>query len=120
MTRLTVLRSIATAVTLFAVVASCAKIDLNLALLKAAEQGTVQQVKSLLTRGASVDARDSFERTPLMLSAVSGHAEIAAVLLEAGADVRAAAKYGQTALQFAVERGDGVIAGMLKSAGADR
>ena len=113
------LRAIAAAVTLVIVAVSCAAVDINLALLKAAEQGNTGQVKSLLAKGASVDSKDSFDRTALMLSAVGGFSETTAALLEAGADVHAKAKYGQTALQFAVERGDSAIVGMLKAAGAD-
>ncbi len=118
-TRTPVLRAIAAAVTLVLMAASCSTGDINLALLKAAEEGKTQQARSLIAKGASVDTRDTFDRTPLMLSAVAGHAETVAVLLSAGADVHARAKYGQTALQFALARGDGAIAGMLRAAGAD-
>ena len=109
----------AAALLLAVVVSSCAKVDVNAALLKATEQGKLQQVKTLLEKGASVDTKDSFDRTPLMISAVGGHADIAAMLIKAGADVHAKAKYGQTALQFAVERGDQAIEVMLRAAGAD-
>ncbi len=109
----------AAAMILAVIVSSCAGVDVNAALLEATEQGRVQQVKSLLAKGASVDTKDSFDRTPLMLSAVGGHADIAAMLIKAGADVHARAKYGQTALQFAVERGDQAIEVMLRAAGAD-
>ncbi len=114
-----VVRAIATMVTLVILAVSCAKGNIDLALLKATEDGNTRQVKSLLAKGANVDARDSFDRTPLMLSAVGGYDEIAAALIKAGADVHARAKYGQTALQFAIDRGDNAIAGMLKAAGAD-
>jgi ankyrin repeat protein len=119
MTGIKVLRAIATTVTLVIFAASCARVDVNVELLKAAEQGNARQVKSFLAKGASVDTRDTFDRTPLMLSAVGGHPDTAAALIEAGADVHAIAKYGQTALRFALDRGDSVIAGMLKAAGAD-
>jgi len=101
------------------VISACAGGDINRDLLKATEQGNLQQVKSLLAKGANIDAKDDFDRTPLMLSAFGGHDAIAALLIQAGADVRAKAKYGQTALQFAVERGHGAIAALLKAAGAD-
>jgi ankyrin repeat protein len=101
-----------------AFVSSCAPVDVNLALLKASETGSLQQVKSLLAKGASVNTKDDFDRTPLMLSAFGGHADIAAALLKAGADIGAKAKYGQTALQFAVERGNTAVADLLRAAGA--
>ena len=107
------------AIVIGAVVSSCSRADVNLALLKATEEGKVKQVESLLTKGASVDTKDSFDRTPLMLSVVGGFPDVVAVLLKAGADVHAKAKYGQTALQFAVERGNRAIETMLRAAGAD-
>jgi len=107
------------AIIIGAVVSSCSKGDVNLALLKATEEGKLRQVESLLAKGASVDTKDSFDRTPLMLSVVGGYPDVVAVLLKAGADVHAKAKYGQTALQFAVERGNQAIETMLRAAGAD-
>src|SRR5512135_255078 len=91
----------AIAVIVVAFVSSCSRGDVNLALLKATEEGKVRQVESLLAKGASVDAKDAFDRTPLMLSVVGGYPDVVAALLQAGADVHARAKYGQTALQFA-------------------
>jgi ankyrin repeat protein len=119
MTGWSALRAIAATMMVVIFAASCARVDVNSQLLKAAEQGNARQVKALLAKGARVDAKDSFDRTALMLSAVGGYPEVAAALIEAGADVHAKAKYGQTALRFALDRGDTVIAGMLKAAGAD-
>jgi ankyrin repeat protein len=113
------LGAIATTVMLAILAASCARVDVNVELLRAAEEGNARQVKALLAKGARVDAKDSFDRTALMLSAVGGYPEVTAALIEAGADVHAKAKYGQTALRFALDRGDNVIADMLKAAGAD-
>jgi len=109
----------AVAIVVAAIVSSCSRGDVNVALLKATEDGNVRQVESLLAKGASVDAKDAFDRTPLMLSVVGGYPDVVAALLKAGADVHAKAKYGQTALQFAVERGNRAIESMLRAAGAD-
>jgi ankyrin repeat protein len=92
--------------------------DLNEKLLAAVESGTLNEVTSLLERGANVDARDDFERTPLMMASLGGHSRITEVLIKAGADLDATAKYGQTALQFAEERGNNDIVALLLGAGA--
>jgi ankyrin repeat protein len=94
------------------------KADLDGGLLKAVEAGKLDEVTSLLEKGANVDAKDDFDRTPLMMSALGGHTRIAKALIDAGADLNAAAKYGQTALKFAEEQGNDEIAGMLRAAGA--
>jgi ankyrin repeat protein len=100
-------------------VSACgSKGNLNEDLLKATEQGNVQRVKSLLAKGADVDAKDAYDRTPLMLSAFGGYTDIAEALIQAGANISAKAKYGQTALQFATERGNGDVAALLRAAGA--
>jgi uncharacterized protein len=106
-------------VVLLTAMAACTRTDVDADLLKASEDGKVQQVKALLDKGAHVDTRDAYQRTPLMLSAFGGHQEIAAALIKAGADIHATAKYGQTALMFAVERGNDAIATLLRAAGAD-
>jgi ankyrin repeat protein len=105
-------------VVVFALGLACKPADVNKSLLEAAERGSVEDVEDLLEKGADVNAKDEFERTPLMLSALEGHAEVATLLVEAGADVNATAKYGQTALQFAEEQGNEEIAGILRAAGA--
>jgi ankyrin repeat protein len=92
--------------------------DLNGKLLAAVESGTLNEVTNLLEKGANVDARDDFDRTPLMMASLGGHTRITEVLIKAGADLDATAKYGQTALQFAEERGNSDIVALLLGAGA--
>jgi ankyrin repeat protein len=62
-------------------------------------------VKLLLKRRVHVDARDSLQRTALMVAALHGHAMIAKVLLDAGADVNAADAHGATPLIEAARAG---------------
>jgi ankyrin repeat protein len=50
-------------------------------------------VKLLLERSANVNARDSFDQTPLHLAAMSNKPEIAELLLANGAAIEARAKY---------------------------
>ncbi|MEH1874607.1 ankyrin repeat domain-containing protein [Nostoc sp.] len=62
-------------------------------LLNAAEQGDVAAVRTWLSEGANVNARDqrrkTKNRTPLMLAASTGHLEVVNLLLDAGADINA-------------------------------
>jgi len=54
--------------------------------------------KLLLDSGASVEARDEENRTPLINAAAHGQTELFNLLLERGADIQATDKYGNTAL----------------------
>lgn len=57
------------------------------ALLRAAERGDADAVRSALARGADLEARDGRDRTPVILAATGDHVEAARVLVKAGADV---------------------------------
>ncbi len=54
--------------------------------------------RMLLDSGASVEARDEENSTPLMVAAAHGQDEVFNLLLERGADINATDKYGHTAL----------------------
>jgi hypothetical protein len=56
------------------------------ALLTAARRGDVDGIGRALAAGARVNARDDYERTPLMRAAAFGHAHAVTLLLAAGAD----------------------------------
>ena len=92
--------------------------DINENLLKAIEESNLEDVQSFIDKGAELNTKDEFDRTPLMIAAYNGDEEIVSFLLEKGADTGATAKYGQTALQFANEQGNTKIADMLKAAAA--
>lgn len=68
-------------------------------LMHAAALGTVEVVKALLTAGADVKAKNSFDATALIWGA--GDAEKTRLLLDAGAEVNAKTKQGRTALMVA-------------------
>lgn len=76
--------------------------DFSAGLLTAAAGGNTNEVKSLLEKGAKVDARDKKQRTPLMLAAQHGHAETARLLLSKGADAAARDRDGFTAYGLTV------------------
>jgi ankyrin repeat protein len=89
-------------------------------LMTAARTGTLASVKALLSRGASVDAKDeSRGQTALMWAAAEGHAAVVQELIAAGADVRARVPSGFTPLLFAVREGRLTVVRVLLEAGAD-
>src|SRR5262245_41798544 len=115
-----------------AVRASCAKCvellidsvsrdDLNVALvIVARDLGDAKWVKTLLDRGADVNAKDRNGRAALMLVANSDKLPVEAVkiLLDRGADVNAKTPEGETALDFAKRRGSTPVTDLLVKAGA--
>ena len=60
---------------------------MNQELVEAARVGEVGTVRSLLQRGASIEARDASGATALVAAAYANHVEVARALVDAGADV---------------------------------
>ncbi len=90
------------------------------ALHYAAIRGHAEMVALLVERGADIEARNSRERTPLMLAArESGDTEIARVLIDAGADINAKDKYGEFPLELAAWRGFVDFVDLLLDEGVD-
>jgi len=58
-------------------------------LLAAADRGEAAEIRALVARGASVNVRDGYRRTPLHIAAYGGHHEAMRVLVAAGADPNA-------------------------------
>ncbi len=87
-------------------------------LRQAAQKGSLEQVKNLVTRGADVNAKGSNGQTVLMDAAHFGNFELVKFLVDRGADVNAKAKDGGTALNIAQNKGDTRIVELLKSHGA--
>jgi ankyrin repeat protein len=82
--------------------------DGNTALMQAAFSGQVDTVQQLIEKGATVNAKNKFEMTPL-INAVSrpyssGNAiEVVKLLIKNGADINSKTKEGWTALHGAVQ-----------------
>ncbi len=85
-------------------------------LLAAVSQDAPKLVGWLVETGASLEARDSLDYTPLMLASSRGRTENMRVLIDAGADVNAQDSFQQTALTFAK---NAVATKVLVSAGAE-
>jgi hypothetical protein len=119
---------------------------IDVALLDAAAAGDLPKVKSLLARGAKIEAHRrsnpptkweplqdawtwlrcpnypfQFGYTPLMLACIGGHRSTVTFLLERGADANAAeSKVGPSSLSLAVEYEHFALIPLLLRHGADR
>ena len=91
------------------------------ALMTCARTGHVEAVKSLLSRKADVNVRETRQggHTALMRAVAAKHPEVVRALIAAGADWRARSKGGFTALLFAAQEGDLESARILVAAGAN-
>jgi ankyrin repeat protein len=86
---------------------------------KAAIEGDVATMRSLLAEGIDVDSRDTYGQTALMLAALHGRREVVDLLLQNDADLDVTAKYHLSALMLAVLNHHSEIARALVTAGAN-
>lgn len=75
--------------------------------------GVVAAVALHLRRGAPVNGRDANGRTPLILAATRGHAEVCRLLLDAGADINLQGSDGRNAFAAAQSRGHAPVVALL-------
>lgn len=85
-------------------------VDGKTALHKAARDNDAHRTKSLLSRGANVNAKDELNHTPLHLAAFTrGHIfSTISLLLHHGADVNARDNFGKTPLHYLVTLSDDI------------
>jgi len=105
---------------LLAACVASAQPDFTAELMVAAGHGETDEVKSLLDRGANVNARDSLGFTALMFAAKSGSTSTVKLLLAKGADANVRSKIlGYTALINAAAFGDEKMVEALIAQGAN-
>ena len=74
----------------------------------------------LLDRGADIEARNNWGRTPLLIVArETGNAEMAALLIDAGAEVNVRDRGGESPLDLAAWRGFAELVDLLLDEGAE-
>jgi len=92
--------------------------ELGNKLIRAAEEGKLAEVKSLLGQGAGVNSRDGEAQTPLIVAAGKGHRDVVVYLLDNGADINLMNyRIGVTALGTSVA--DTEMLRLLLDRGAD-
>jgi len=85
---------------------------------QAAADGDIEQVKSLISKGADVNEKDPGGKTALHCASEKGHTEVAKLLISQGAYVNAIG-WKMTPLHFAAMSGDKKTVELLLSKGAD-
>ena len=90
----------------------------NAQLLNAAQNGKLDQVRSLISQATDVNVRDEYGWTPLLWAAMNGYTDIVQVLLAAGANPNTRNKYGWTPLMWAAGQGYSEIVRSLIASGA--
>ena len=91
----------------------------QLKLMLVSSRGWYEDVKRLLSHGASVKFSDYDKRTPLHVCAARGHLNVCLLLIEHGVDIAAKDRWGNTALSEARDNGRTAIVQMLVQHGAD-
>jgi ankyrin len=89
------------------------------ALLRAAYEGDIDKVRTLLQEGVPVDSTNSAGLQALHFAAKSGHLEVACELLNKGASINAVSLKGHTSLHVASLLGQREIVKLLLRRGAD-
>ena len=67
----------------------------------AAENGSLNVILAMVSRGAGIDPTDQQLRTPLMVAIENSKSAVARSLIELGADIESTDTYGKTALMYA-------------------
>jgi uncharacterized protein len=92
---------------------------LNQQLITAAWNNDLRRARSLIARGADVNAKDKTVQSAYLISTSEGHLELLNLTLEHGADVDCKDSFNGTGLIRAADRGHADIAGRLVQAGVE-
>ena len=93
--------------------------DLTMSLHQAIVNGDVNEVKSILSKGVDINAKNRRSWTPLHTAIDSKQNEIVQLLLDKNADVNLADNNGETSIHLAVKSGQKDIVELLIAKGAD-
>jgi len=93
--------------------------ELNKSLYEAADDGDFDQVKSLIAKGADVNAQDDKGVTALQYAVRGDHKDVVEFLIANGADVNSKDKYSYTPLYYAIWYKNKEIVKLLVAKGAD-
>ncbi len=86
---------------------------------EAARDGLIEQAKSLISKGADVNAMDErLAATPLHLAVYFANTEVVKLLIANGADVNAKNKWNRTPLHIAIDKGYKDYVELLRKHGA--
>lgn len=87
---------------------------LNDELITAARKSNVEAVKTLLAKGADVNAKTEYGATPLFYACDRGNPEVVKLLLDAGADMNVKDKfYNSTPTSWAIQRDHAEVVKLL-------
>jgi ankyrin repeat protein len=92
--------------------------QLNMLLFDATERGVAGEVAAILEKGGSVEARNRFGSTALVIAAGGGHLDVVKMLVAADSDIDYANVAGSTALLRATMEGHAKTAKYLIGLGA--
>ena len=92
---------------------------LNQQLIAAAWDNDLPRARSLIARGADVNAKDNTRQSAYLISTSEGYLELLNLTLEHGADVDSKDSFNGTGLIRAADRGHADIAGRLVQAGVE-
>ena len=79
----------------------------------ASENGSLNVILCMVSRGAGIDPIDFYERTPLMIAIENNKSAVARTLIEFGADIDLIDGFGKSPLMYACKAGSKELVELL-------